>query len=123
MQVLVLNSCPVGLRGDITRWFMELAPGVYVGNVSARVRDALWERIVESAGRGRVLLIFSAKNEQGYVVRSHQYGWEAADLDGLTLMRRPYSESEEAETDETTVISDKPPRGWSTAARRRRFRG
>jgi len=75
MQVLVLNSCPAGLRGDVSRWFMELAPGVYVGRVSARVRDQLWDRIVEAAGQGRALLIYPARNEQGYVVREHQYGW------------------------------------------------
>jgi len=117
MQVLVLNSCPAGLRGDVSRWFMELAPGVYVGRVSARVRDQLWDRIVEAAGQGRALLIYPARNEQGYVVREHQYGWGMEDFDGIVLMRRP----PEGRDPVDGVPSDKPPKGWSTAARRRRF--
>lgn len=118
MQVLVLNSCPAGLRGDVTRWFMELAPGIYVGRVSARVRDQLWDRIVNAAGDGRALLIYPARNEQGYVVREHQYGWGMEDFDGVVLMRRP---PEGHEQHSGTVPTDKAPRGWSTAARRRRF--
>lgn len=128
MQVLVLNSCPQGLRGDVTRWFMELAPGVYVGRVSARVRDALWERIVDSIGHGRALLIYPARNEQGYIVRSHQYGWDPVEFDGLTLMRRPYDEFETADNEVEVVLAeassaDIAPKGWSTAARRRHYRG
>ena len=46
MVVVVLTACPTGLRGDLTRWFFEVAPGVFVGHVSARVRERLWERIV-----------------------------------------------------------------------------
>ena len=123
MQVLVLNSVPSGLRGDVTRWFMELAPGVYVGRVSARVRDALWERIVAAAGRGRALMVYPAKNEQGYVVRTHQYDWESEDFDGLTFMLRPHSQPEREDDDAPKAIADRPPKGWSTAARRRRFGG
>lgn len=28
MVVIVLTACPVGLRGDLTRWLLEIAPGV-----------------------------------------------------------------------------------------------
>lgn len=45
MTVIVLSACPVGLRGDLTRWFLEIAPGVFVGHVSARVRERVWIRV------------------------------------------------------------------------------
>lgn len=142
MQVLVLNSVPAGLRGDVTRWFMEIAPGVYVGNLSARARDALWDRILDLVGRGRALMVYPARNEQGYVIRTHQYDWETFDFDGLTLMLRPYlaEKGSERGTDppagrpldddgraEPHVVSpsvptDVPPRAWATAARRRSIR-
>ena len=48
MVVVVLTACPTGLRGDLTRWLFEVAPGVFVGHVSARIRERLWERIVSS---------------------------------------------------------------------------
>ena len=38
MVVVVLTACPVGLRGDLTRWLLEIASGVFVGHVTARVR-------------------------------------------------------------------------------------
>ena len=43
--VVVLTACPVGLRGDLTRWLLEISPGVFVGHISARVRDGLWAQI------------------------------------------------------------------------------
>lgn len=41
MIVVVLSACPVGLRGDLTRWLLEISAGVFVGKVSARVREHL----------------------------------------------------------------------------------
>lgn len=31
MVVLMLTACPEGLRGHLTRWLMEIGPGVFVG--------------------------------------------------------------------------------------------
>ena len=39
-----MTNCPPKLRGDLSKWLCEINTGVYVGNVSSRVRDALWER-------------------------------------------------------------------------------
>jgi CRISPR-associated protein Cas2 len=41
MVVIVLSACPAGLRGHLTRWLVEISAGVFVGHVSARVRDLL----------------------------------------------------------------------------------
>ena len=46
MIVLVVTACPAGLRGDLTKWLLEVTPGVFVGTPSARVRDLLWDRTV-----------------------------------------------------------------------------
>ena len=45
MTVIVLTACPAGLRGDLTRWLLEIAPGIFVGHISARVRERLWLRV------------------------------------------------------------------------------
>ncbi|MCD4556953.1 type I-E CRISPR-associated endoribonuclease Cas2e [Schaalia sp. lx-100] len=89
MITLVVTACPAGLRGDLTKWLLEISPGVFVGNVSARVRDSLWERTVGLCKDGRALMIFNAPNEQGYDYRVHLHSWEPVDMDGLTLMKRP----------------------------------
>ena len=31
MIVVILSNCPPALRGDLTRWLLEISSGVYVG--------------------------------------------------------------------------------------------
>lgn len=109
MMVLIVTACPAGLRGDLTKWLMELAPGTFVGDPSARIREILWDRTVELCKDGRALLVFSANNEQGMEFRTHRHGWEPTDFDGLTLMvRRDPKNKAKRRT------------GWSNARRQRR---
>lgn len=89
MTVLVLTAVPPSLRGVLTRWLFEIAPGVFVGHVSVRVRDLLWERVVDGVGRGRAILVHSARNEQRLAFRVHGHDWTPVDFDGLELMLRP----------------------------------
>lgn len=58
MIVITLTKVPNALRGDLTKWYQEIQTGVYVGNVSARVRDSLWLRIVENIGRGEATMVY-----------------------------------------------------------------
>ncbi|MFF0541994.1 type I-E CRISPR-associated endoribonuclease Cas2e [Nocardia thailandica] len=108
MVVLVLSACPAGLRGHLTRWFLEISPGVFIGTVSARVRELAWERVVELAKDGRAIMIHSTRGEQRLAFKVHKHDWEPVDLDGVHLMRRPHTESSSA---------GKPRPGWSKASR------
>ena len=116
MTVIVVAACPVGLRGHLTRWLLEISAGVFVGRVSARVRDLLWQRTLEMVKTGRAIMVFSANNEQGLDFRVHQHEWIPIDVEGLTLMLRP--NEGEARVDASAERTH----GWSTASRRRRFR-
>lgn len=89
MVVIVVEKCPQSLRGDLTKWLQEISPGVYVGRVSARVRDRLWDRVRECIKGGRATMVFSAQNEQHFDFRVHNTAWEPVDYDGLKLMMRP----------------------------------
>jgi CRISPR-associated protein Cas2 len=89
MIVITLTDCPPALRGDLTRWLQEINTGVYVGRVSARVREELWRRVRENTKSGRATMVFSTNNEQGMDFRVHNTSWEAIDFDGLKLMLRP----------------------------------
>ena len=89
MVVIVLEKCPISLRGDLTKWLQEISLGVYVGRVSARVRDELWKRVCEECKNGRATMVYSARNEQHLSFRVHNTSWEPIDYDGLTLMMRP----------------------------------
>lgn len=88
MIVLIVTACPAGLRGDLTKWVMELSPGVFVGNPSARIRELLWERTCELVKDGRALLVYSSNNEQGMEFRTHRHDWQPTDFDGIKLMMR-----------------------------------
>lgn len=89
MVIVVLSTCPAGLRGDVTKWLLEISAGVYVGKLSARVRQYLWERILDSASTGQALMIWSTNNEQGFDYKVKDHKWEPTDFDGVTLMSRP----------------------------------
>jgi CRISPR-associated protein Cas2 len=89
MIVITLTDCPPALRGDLTKWLQEINAGVYVGQVSARVRDEIWKRVQKSAKTGNATMVFSANNEQRMDFRVHNTSWEPIDFDGLKLMLRP----------------------------------
>ena len=71
MLVMTLEAVPESLRGELSRWLIEVQPGVYVGNASALVRDLLWDKAVGHTRRGRCTQVYRANNEQGFVIRTH----------------------------------------------------
>lgn len=91
MVVVTLTDCPPRLRGDLSKWLMEINTGVYVGQLNQRVRDALWKRICDNLPKGRATMVYSANNEQRMAFRVHNTTWQPVDFDGLTLMQRPIS--------------------------------
>lgn len=87
--VMVLESVPPGLRGELTRWYLEVHPGVFVGAASGMVRDRLWEKACQSAGLGSCILVHSDTSEQGFAIRTWGPTRRAVDdYDGLKLIRR-----------------------------------
>lgn len=89
MIVVSMTNCPPKLRGDLTKWLMEINTGVYVGQVNARVREALWKRICENIGSGQATMVFSTNNEQHMEFYVHNSSWIPVDYEGITLMKRP----------------------------------
>ncbi|MFG3001819.1 type I-E CRISPR-associated endoribonuclease Cas2e [Streptomyces sp. NPDC048340] len=112
MTVIVLTQCPVGLRGLLTRWLLEISPGVFIGGPSARIRETLWAEVRQHAGNGRALLAYSSDNEQGFSFETHDHKWHPTDREGVTLIHRP-------NPGRTTAPSTT--KGWSKASKRRRF--
>jgi CRISPR-associated protein Cas2 len=88
LTVIVLTAVPSGLRGHLTRWLLEISPGVFVGHVTARVREHIWERVVQFVGNGRALMVYTARNEQWLAFEVHGHEWTPVDFDGVVLMRR-----------------------------------
>lgn len=92
MTVIVLVAATPGLRGHLTRWMVEVSPGVFVGNPNQRIREKVWGLVCERIKDGQALLIRSAHNEQRWIAETAgRDRWSPVDLDGLMLFRRPPS--------------------------------
>ena len=83
------------MRGDLTKWCQEIQTGVYVGNVNARVRERLWQRINDNIGRGEATLVYNTNSELGYTFRTTRKDKEVVDCDGLPLMRSLFQNDQE----------------------------
>ncbi|PKT72332.1 type I-E CRISPR-associated endoribonuclease Cas2 [Streptomyces populi] len=88
MVVIATTAVPNHLRGALSRWTSEVVPGIFVGAVSARVRDQLWQAITETVSDGAAVLVHPAPTEQGYAIRTAGTRRRVPiDFDGLTLIR------------------------------------
>jgi len=93
MTVLILEKVPTSLRGELTRWLIEPHPGVFVGHVSALVRDKLWELCCTKLQEGGALQLWSTNNEQRFDLRTFgDTKRTVVDFDGLQLIRLPITE-------------------------------
>ncbi len=87
MIALSVTNVPDHVRGALTRWLLEVTPYLYVGTVSARVRDELWTAVSACAGDGVAVLVYPAANEQGFNIRTAgEQRRYPVDFDGLTLL-------------------------------------
>ncbi|WP_327178871.1 type I-E CRISPR-associated endoribonuclease Cas2e [Streptomyces sp. NBC_01335] len=87
MIVITATAVPDHLRGALTRWLLEVTPELYVGTVSAKVRDELWDAVAASTHDGIAVLAHPADNEQGFQLRTAgTRRREPVDFDGLTLI-------------------------------------
>ncbi|MBK8255673.1 MAG: type I-E CRISPR-associated endoribonuclease Cas2 [Polyangiaceae bacterium] len=90
MIVIVVERATPALRGQLTRWMLEVRAGVFVGTMSVRVRDKLWALVKARNHAGGSLLIARAPNEQGFWVESHgDTTRQVFENEGLWLIRKP----------------------------------
>lgn len=95
MIVMILESVPASLRGELSRWLIEPYPSVFVGNVSAIVRDRLWDKCCKSKRLGSVVQAWSTNNEQRFQMRMAGDTRRAlVDMEGLQLVRIPEVEAQ-----------------------------
>ncbi|MFH9420733.1 type I-E CRISPR-associated endoribonuclease Cas2e [Streptomyces sp. NPDC017529] len=118
MTVIILANCPAGLRGFLTRWLLEISPGVFLGSPTARIRDLLWDEVRQYSDKGRALLVHQTDTEQGFTFRTHNHAWHPTDHEGLTLLHRPAPRTTPPETGRPP---QPPKQNWSKAAQRRKY--
>ena len=87
---MILEKVPPSLRGSLSRWLMEPHAGIFVGKVSALVRDKLWEMCTQRKGATGVVQIWTAANEQGFDMRTFgQTKRIPVNREGLWLIHKP----------------------------------
>ena len=87
MLVIVVENAPPRLRGRLACWLLEVRAGVYVGDVSRRVREMLWEQVEGALAGGNAIGAWNAQNESGFeLVTAGLNRRVPIDFDGLTLV-------------------------------------
>ena len=66
MLVIVVENAPPRLRGRLALWLLEVRAGVYVGKVSRRVREMLWDNIEKGVGEGNAVMAWVNNSESGF---------------------------------------------------------
>ena len=87
MTIVILEKVPATVRGELSRWLIEPRKGIFVGQISAIVREKLWEMIAEKLKGGGAIMLHSMNNEQGYSIQTlGETDREVLDYEGLSLI-------------------------------------
>lgn len=86
LTIITISKVKNSLRGDLTKWMQEIDAGVYVGNFNSRVRENLWQRIIDNIGDGSATITYAYRNEIGYTFKTHNTNRNLVDLDGIPLV-------------------------------------
>lgn len=87
MVVLVIDNAPVKLRGELTKWLLEVKPGVFAGKVSAMVREKLWEKVYNEEYISGAVMLYSMNTEQGFQMEMCGYPTRrVVDINGIQLI-------------------------------------
>lgn len=93
--VIAMETAPEPIRGELTKWFLEIKPGVFVGNVNARIRDLLWNRVGTCSEAKGAVMVYSSGNEQGFDMRLAGMPTRAiVDFDGIKLVKVEHYKAE-----------------------------
>ncbi len=88
MLTVVTENVPPRLRGRLAIWLLEIRAGVYVGDVSQRIREMIWEQITFLADEGNVVMAWATNTESGFdFVTYGENRRMPIDLDGLRLVK------------------------------------
>jgi CRISPR-associated protein Cas2 len=88
MLVVITENVPPRLRGRMAIWLLEVRAGVYVGDVSRRTREMIWQQLIEGHDGGSVVMAWASRNESGFEFQTLGANRrEPVDHDGLRLVR------------------------------------
>ena len=87
MLVIVVENVPPRLRGRLAIWLLEIRAGVYVGKVSRRVREMLWDTVEKGIAEGNAVMVWSTNTESGFDFLTLGANRRMpVEMDGITLV-------------------------------------
>jgi len=87
MLVVVTENVPPRLRGRLAIWLLEIRAGVYVGDVSRRIREMIWEQVKALTEIGNVAMAWATNTESGFDFQTFGENRRVPiDYDGLRLV-------------------------------------
>lgn len=87
MVVVITENVPPRLRGRLAVWLLEIRAGVYVGDVSRRIREMIWEQVTLLADAGNVAMAWATDTESGFDFQTFGENRRIPiDYDGLRLV-------------------------------------
>jgi CRISPR-associated protein Cas2 len=87
MVVMILEKVPPSVKGELSRWLIQVRSGIYIGHVSARVRDMLWEKCCIKRKAGSIFQAWNTNNEQRFAMRLEgDNDREVLDWEGVHLV-------------------------------------
>ena len=66
MLVIVVENVPDRLRGRLAVWLIEIRAGIYVGDLSVKVREMIWSQIETGIEEGNAIMAWSTNTESGF---------------------------------------------------------
>lgn len=96
MLVIVVENAPPRLRGRLALWLLEVRAGVYVGTVSRRVREMIWNTVQMGIEEGNAVIAWSTNTESGFDFETFGKNRRIpVEMDGLKLVSFLPEEKEE----------------------------
>lgn len=64
--MVVTENVPPRLRGRLAVWLLEVRAGVYVGDVTRRVREMIWQQCEQLLEDGNIVMAWATNTESGF---------------------------------------------------------
>ena len=66
MLIVVTENVPSRLRGRLAIWLLEVRTNVYIGNVSRRIREMIWQQCTTFIDKGNIVMAWSMNTESRF---------------------------------------------------------
>jgi CRISPR-associated protein Cas2 len=100
MLVIVVENAPPRLRGRLAIWLLEVRAGVYVGKVSRRIREMIWDTVAVGLEDGNAVMAWTTNTESGFdfvtLGANRRIPAEMEEIKLVSFLPEPASETNES---------------------------